>query len=100
MAATTPFTLALSSDHAAQRMPGEMCLLDAEFLAQCFQVLDEVIERVGRLRRGRHAMAPQIVGDHAVFGLEMGHEPGEGGARGADAMDEEERFALTLDREG
>ena len=88
------------ADHAAERVAGEMRLLDAEFLAQCLEVLDEIVERVGRLRLGRGAMAAQVIGDDAVFVLEMGHEPGEGGARGADAVDEEDRLSLALDREG
>ena len=88
------------ADHAAQRVPGEMRLRDAQFLAQRLEVLDEIVERVGGRGLGRGAMAAQVIGDDAVFVLQIGHEPREGSARCADAVDEEDRFSLALDREG
>jgi hypothetical protein len=45
-------------------------------------------------------MAAKVIGDAAEFGLEKRHEPRKGGARGADAVDEEEGFSFPLHREG
>ncbi len=87
-------------DHAAQRMTGEMRLVDAKFGAQCFEVLDQIIERIGWCRSWRLAVATQIIGDHPEMRLEMGNEPVPRMARSTNAVNEKERRALALDREG
>ena len=74
--------------------------LDAEFGPQRLEILDEIVERVGRLRRGRFAMAAQIIADAAEFALEAFDESVPGMARRADAVDQEQWRAIAFDREG
>src|SRR5579862_1557096 len=59
------------SNHATERVPGEMCPLDVKLATQSLQVLDQVVKRVRWRWTGRRSVATQVIADAAEFIAQM-----------------------------
>ena len=79
-------------------MPGEVCLCKPGAFTHALEVGDKLIEAELAVGHRRLPVAAQVVGDHGEVVCETRRDKPPGVSGSADAVDQEKRGAVALDR--